>query len=254
MDPDRHVQLLVGSQEGTAHLPLAVLGPGDAALHLDPGLSLPPWWNAWRGHRFLSLPAFAGAQLGARILRPPLRLTWEQLKLFVLGCIPAQRPGSAFPGAARRCDASRRHRRELVIAHDNPTTWIWRRRGKLLCCYAVPVGATGGFGVFSFSKGWCLVVVSAWHLLWELEPTDSGTTPGPKLWSASIGHWPFSYEGPFTPCVTCASWPAALHPVYRERRDRLCLPLSAATDGRSQPRDGPLPSGCLCLHSFSCRG
>ena len=36
VDPDREVQLLIGSQEGTAHLPLAILNPGDAALMLDP--------------------------------------------------------------------------------------------------------------------------------------------------------------------------------------------------------------------------
>jgi len=36
VDPEREVLLLVGSQEGTAHLPLAVLNPGDAALLLDP--------------------------------------------------------------------------------------------------------------------------------------------------------------------------------------------------------------------------
>jgi len=35
VDPDREVLLLVGSQEGTAHLPLAVLNPGDRALLLD---------------------------------------------------------------------------------------------------------------------------------------------------------------------------------------------------------------------------
>jgi hypothetical protein len=32
VDPEREVLLLVGSQEGTAHLPLAVLNPGEAAL------------------------------------------------------------------------------------------------------------------------------------------------------------------------------------------------------------------------------
>ena len=32
VDPDHEVQLLVGSQEGTAHLPLALLDSGDAAL------------------------------------------------------------------------------------------------------------------------------------------------------------------------------------------------------------------------------
>ena len=36
VDPDHEVQFLVGSQEGTAHLPLALLDQGDAALHLDP--------------------------------------------------------------------------------------------------------------------------------------------------------------------------------------------------------------------------
>ena len=36
VDPDREVLLLLGSQEGTAHLPLAVLNPGDQALLLDP--------------------------------------------------------------------------------------------------------------------------------------------------------------------------------------------------------------------------
>ena len=37
VDPDTEVLLLVGSQEGTAHLPLAVLEPGDRAVLLDPG-------------------------------------------------------------------------------------------------------------------------------------------------------------------------------------------------------------------------
>ncbi|MFM7362763.1 MAG: aminotransferase class I/II-fold pyridoxal phosphate-dependent enzyme, partial [Cyanobium sp.] len=36
VDPETEVLLLVGSQEGTAHLPLAVLDPGDEALLLDP--------------------------------------------------------------------------------------------------------------------------------------------------------------------------------------------------------------------------
>ncbi|MEL6555114.1 MAG: LL-diaminopimelate aminotransferase [Cyanobacteria bacterium J06621_11] len=37
VDPDTEVLALIGSQEGTAHLPLAVLNPGDVALLLDPG-------------------------------------------------------------------------------------------------------------------------------------------------------------------------------------------------------------------------
>lgn len=36
-DPETEVLPLIGSQEGTAHLPLAVLNPGDFVLLLDPG-------------------------------------------------------------------------------------------------------------------------------------------------------------------------------------------------------------------------
>ncbi len=37
VDPETEVLPLIGSQEGTAHLPLAVLNPGEVALLLDPG-------------------------------------------------------------------------------------------------------------------------------------------------------------------------------------------------------------------------
>jgi aspartate/methionine/tyrosine aminotransferase len=37
VDPETEVLSLIGSQEGTAHLPLALLNPGDYALLMDPG-------------------------------------------------------------------------------------------------------------------------------------------------------------------------------------------------------------------------
>jgi aspartate/methionine/tyrosine aminotransferase len=37
VDPETEVLQLIGSQEGTAHLPLALINPGDFALLLDPG-------------------------------------------------------------------------------------------------------------------------------------------------------------------------------------------------------------------------
>ncbi len=37
VDPETEVLPLIGSQEGTAHLPLAILNPGDFALLMDPG-------------------------------------------------------------------------------------------------------------------------------------------------------------------------------------------------------------------------
>ena len=37
IDPETEVMPLIGSQEGTAHLPLAIMNPGDVALLQDPG-------------------------------------------------------------------------------------------------------------------------------------------------------------------------------------------------------------------------
>ncbi len=37
VDPETEILTLIGSQEGTAHLPLVILDPGDYALLLDPG-------------------------------------------------------------------------------------------------------------------------------------------------------------------------------------------------------------------------
>ena len=84
VDPDREVLLLVGSQEGTAHLPLAVLNPGDGGLILD------PCYPSHRGGLLLA---------DARIEHLPLDpleqwrprfdslsdTVWDQLRLMVMG-------------------------------------------------------------------------------------------------------------------------------------------------------------------------
>jgi aspartate/methionine/tyrosine aminotransferase len=84
VDPDSEVLLLVGSQEGTAHLPLAVLDPGDAALLLD------PYYPSHMGGLHLA---------SARPVLLPLEATegwrpafervseadWEAIRLMVLG-------------------------------------------------------------------------------------------------------------------------------------------------------------------------
>jgi len=72
VDPETEVLPLIGSQEGTAHLPLAVLNPGDVALLLDPGY-----------------PSHAGGVYLAGGEIYPLPLREENGFLPVLGEIPA---------------------------------------------------------------------------------------------------------------------------------------------------------------------
>ncbi len=72
IDPNTEVLPLIGSQEGTAHIPLAILEPGDYALLMDPG------YPSHMGGVYL-----AGGQIHPMPLRP------EQNFLPVLSEIPA---------------------------------------------------------------------------------------------------------------------------------------------------------------------
>ncbi|MHC5724886.1 MAG: LL-diaminopimelate aminotransferase [Nostoc sp.] len=72
VDPETEVLPLIGSQEGTAHLPLAILNPGDFALLLDPGY-----------------PSHAGGVYLASAQIYPMPLRAENAFLPVFGDIPA---------------------------------------------------------------------------------------------------------------------------------------------------------------------
>lgn len=219
VDPDRHVQLLVGSQEGTAHLPLAVLDPGDAALHLDPCYPSHRGGLHLAGASLLSLPL-----LRERNWEPDLEAitpaTWEQLKLFVLGYPhnPTARLGSQeLLNAVMHRGVSH----ELVIAHDNPYVDL-ALEGEAPVLLRSPGWRDWGIEFFSFSKGWCLggfrlaFAVGAEPLIQALRQVKAVVDFNQSL---------ALQQGAIHALHHCASWPATLHPVYRERRDRVLAVL-----------------------------
>lgn len=118
VDPETEVLQLIGSQEGTAHLPLAILNPGDVALLLDPGY-----------------PSHAGGVYLAGGEIYPMALLPENKFLPVLEDIPANilskakmmvlsyphNPTTAIAPLAfwqRAVDFCRQH--HLVLVHDFP--------------------------------------------------------------------------------------------------------------------------------------
>ncbi len=118
VDPETEVLPLIGSQEGTAHLPLAILNPGDFALLLDPGY-----------------PSHAGGVYLASGQIYPMPLVAERGFLPVLEDVPAQvlaqarmmvlsyphnpttavAPLSFFAEAVAFCQ-----QHDLVLVHDFP--------------------------------------------------------------------------------------------------------------------------------------
>ena len=220
VDPDREVQLLVGSQEGTAHLPLAVLDPGDAALHLDPcypshsgGLHL-----AGAAVQKLSLSAEQGWRPDLQNLRVS---QLDQLKLFVFG-YPHNPTGRVGDQEDLNQIMALGNRHQLVIAHDNPYVDL------ALDGAAPSLLQTGGWrdwGIefFSLSKGWCLggfrlgFAVGAAPLISALRQTKAVIDFNQSL---------ALQQGGIMALREFAHWPRQLHPIFRERRDRVVRLLS----------------------------
>ena len=215
VDAETEVLVLVGSQEGTAHLPLVVLDPGDSALILDP---------SYPSHR-------GGLQLAdADIQTLPLKAErdwvpdfdslsaeqWRRLRLMVLG----------FPHNPTACTGDqtwlneamqRSVQHDLVLAHDNPYVDLsiegdapsllrcdhWRERG---------------IEFFSLSKGWCL---GGFRLAFAV-----GAAPLIQALRQLKGVVDFNQcralqRGAVVALDQHADWPSRLLPVYRQRRNRM---------------------------------
>ena len=222
VDPASEVLFLVGSQEGTAHLPLAVLNPGDSALLLDPfypshlgGLRL-----ASAQPRFLRLERERGFapnfdQLSAA--------EWDALKLMVLGFPHNPTATTGEQGWVDEA-AARAVRHGLVFAHDNPYVDL-ALEGEAPSLLRSPHWRQCGIEFFSFSKGWCL---GGFRMAFAI-----GAAPLIQALRQLKGVVDFNQSlalqaGGIAALEQAPDWPERLKPVYRERRDRMIAALTAA--------------------------
>ncbi|MGB3137524.1 MAG: LL-diaminopimelate aminotransferase [Nodosilinea sp.] len=118
VNPETEVLLLIGSQEGTAHLPLAVLDPGDFALLMDPGYPSHAGGVYLASGQIYPMPLLAEHGFLPRFAEiPPAVL--EQSRLMVL----------SYPHNPTTATASLKfwqeavvfcQQHDLVLAHDFP--------------------------------------------------------------------------------------------------------------------------------------
>ena len=221
VDPETEVLLLVGSQEGTAHLPLAVLNPGDRALLLDPcypshlgGLHL-----ASAEPVLLPLDPEAGWRPDFDALSPE---QWDDLKLMVLGY--PHNP-TATTGQQVWLDeaAERAFRHGLVLAHDNPYVDL-ALDGEAPALLRAPHWRECGIEFFSFSKGWWLggyrlaFAIGAEWLISALRQLK-----GVVDFNQSLA----LQAGAIAALEQAPHWPEQLRQEYRQRRDRMADALEA---------------------------
>ena len=118
VDPETEVLQLIGSQEGTAHLPLALLEPGDFALLLDPGYPSHYGGVYLAGGRVYPMPLLAENQFLPVFEDIPTDVL-SQARLMVLSYphnpTTAIAPLSFFEEAVAFCRAH-----DLVLVHDFP--------------------------------------------------------------------------------------------------------------------------------------
>ncbi|OKH23237.1 succinyldiaminopimelate aminotransferase [Hydrococcus rivularis NIES-593] len=118
VDPATEVLSLIGSQEGTAHLPLALLDPGDFALLLDPGYPSHAGGVYLAGGQIYPMPLWAENQF-LPVLEDVPTPVLAQARMMVLSYphnpTSAIAPLSFFEQAVDFC---RQH--NLVLVHDFP--------------------------------------------------------------------------------------------------------------------------------------
>ncbi|MEG4809104.1 LL-diaminopimelate aminotransferase [Microcoleus sp. F8-D3] len=118
VNPETEVLPLIGSQEGTAHMPLAVLNPGDFALLLDPGYPSHAGGVHLAGGQIYPMPLLAENAFLPIFEDLPTAVLAES-KMMVLSYphnpTTAIAPVAFFEKAVAFC---REHR--LVLVHDFP--------------------------------------------------------------------------------------------------------------------------------------
>ena len=222
VDPEQEVLLLVGSQEGTAHLPLAVLNPGDPALLLDPyypshlgGLRL-----ASAEPQFLKLdPAQGFAPRFDQISAS----AWDGLKLMVLG-FPHNPTATTGQQAWVDEAAERAVRHGVVFAHDNPYVDL-ALEGEAPALLRSPLWRQCGIEFFSFSKGWCL---GGYRIAFAIGAEPLITALRQLKGVVDFNQSTALQAGAIAALEQAGDWPERIKPIYRERRDRMAAVLQQA--------------------------
>jgi aspartate/methionine/tyrosine aminotransferase len=222
VDPEREVLLLVGSQEGTAHLPLAVLDPGDRALLLDPyypshmgGLHL-----ASAEPLLLPLDPEAGWRPNFGALT---EAQWQSLRLMVLG-FPHNPTATTGEQAWVDQAVARAIEHGIVIAHDNPYVDL-ALDGEAPALLRNPAWRDCGIEFFSFSKSWCLggyrlaFAIGAEWLITALRQLK-----GVVDFNQSLA----LQAGAIAALEQAPEWPEQLRATYRQRRDAMAAALEQA--------------------------
>jgi LL-diaminopimelate aminotransferase len=243
LDPEREVMPLLGAKEGLAHLCLAQLDPGGAALVADPG------YPVYRGG-----PAIAGAEALPLPLReangflPDLDAVADadaaRANLLICG-YPNNPTGAVAELAFMQQLARFGLDRDVPIAHDNAYAELTYEGFVAPSFLAAPDGVEAGIEIYSLSKslnmpGWRVAfAVGNGAMLQNLTRLKTNVDAGMFLALQRTAIAALDLIGPFS---------AEMSAIYLRRRDLVCEALARIGVTVEPPRGGiyvwaPVPPG-----------
>ncbi len=252
IDPEREVVPLLGAKEGLAHLALAQLDPGDAALVADPGYPV-----------YVSGPVLAGAE------PVPLPLLAERGFTPDLGAVPAgvlRRANLAivgYPNNPTGAVDDRGFLPELArfglahgipICHDNAYSEITFDGHVAPSLLADEAGRAAGIEILSLSKAYSL---PGWRIAFAVG--DAGMVANLRRLKTNVdaGMFPALQRAAIALLDADPAERRAIAAVYERRRDLVLGLLRRAGLDVPTPRGGmyvwlPVPTGEPSL-DFSLR-
>ena len=244
LDPESEILPLIGSKEGLAHFPLAVLNPGDISLVPDPCYPV-----------YRSSSMFAGADVYTMPLEPRLGFrpdldvipadVYARARLMFLN-YPNNPTGAVVPEGLFADVVALARGHDLLAVHDNAyseTTYDGYVAPSFL---STPGAKDVGVEVFSLSKGYnmtgwrCAAIVGNAEAIahfWQLKSNvDSGLFEAVQLAGVAA----------LQPAVDAEV--AAMNAVYARRRDLVCDALAQSGVNVTRPKGtiyvwAPIPEG-----------
>ncbi len=243
LDPEREVMPLLGAKEGLAHLCMAQLDAGDAALVADPG------YPVYRGG-----PALAGAEaialplLAERRFLPDLAAVGDaearRANLLICG-YPNNPTGAVADGDFMQRLAAFGLERNVPIAHDNAYAELTYDGYVAPSFLSAPGAVESGIEVYSLSKA---LNMPGWRIAFAVGNAPMIANLTRLKTNLDSGMFLAMQRTAVVAIGLVESFTAGMRETYQRRRDLVCASLGRLGVAIEPPRGSiyvwaPTPAG-----------
>ena len=222
LDPEREVLPLLGAKEGLAHLCLAQLDPGDAALVADPGYPVYYGGPALAGGEAVGLPLRAEHGFLPDLDGIP-EATSRRAGLLICG-YPNNPTGAVADVEFFERLATWGTQRNVPICHDNAYAELTFDGLVAPSFLAAPAARAAGIEIYSLSKALSL---PGWRMAFAVGNAELIGRLRTLKTNVDSGMWVALQHSAVRALELVPSFTAGLRELYGRRRDLLCDGLEA---------------------------